>query len=94
MELLSTVTVIFSIITGIAFLAYLDKRFSLGLNEQLSADGWFSTTSQTSTTSSTVESMKRAHHQELDVLRKRIETLEKILTDPAEQLKRDIDNLR
>lgn len=32
-------------------------------------------------------------HQQIDLLKQRIETLEKIATDPDEKLKRDIDEL-
>ena len=89
METIQTVMSILTIFTGIALLAYLDKRYALGLNDGLNAgSNWFGCSS------ANTEAKLADKEREIEGLKERVATLEKIVTDPAEQLKREIDNLR
>lgn len=89
MEIIETSVVIISLVVGFALLAYLDKRFALGLNDSMSCNSLFGYQNDKQTETNQLKEKNR----EIAELRQRIETLEKIVTDPAEQLKQEIDRL-
>jgi len=95
METIQTILTIFGVFTGIALLAYVDKRYALGLNVGMNADdNWFSCASNNrQSTSSQIDKLAEKD-REIKALAERVATLEKLVTDPAEQLKREIDGLR
>lgn len=83
MEFLEQASVVVVMALSIALLAFLDKRFDLGL-AMSSSDSW-------SMGFNSESSDKK--DKEIAELKQRIEVLEKIATDPAEQLDREIRNL-
>ncbi|WP_448211943.1 hypothetical protein [Colwellia sp. MEBiC06753] len=92
MELLTTAMTIFTIVSAIAFLAFLDKKFTLGLSD--SAGNWHNWGMGQTLSNSEISCYGyEARDQEILALKARIEVLEKIVTDPAEQLKQQIDRL-
>jgi len=87
MEVFESIFIVTIIVSAIVSLAYIDKRFKLGLNAGFDSEqllGYQSYSQQSS----------KQNDDEINALKERIAILEKIVTDPAEQLKREIDNLR
>ncbi|NMP29975.1 hypothetical protein HII17_00250 [Thalassotalea sp. M1531] len=93
MEMIEAFMTVIMIVSAIAVLAFLDKRFNLGLNAGLggygaSYDFWGRPIDNTA------DKVRAEKDTEIKALKSRIEALEKIVTDPAEQLKREIDQLK
>lgn len=87
MEIFQLFATTLIIVTAIALLGFLNKSFDLGLSD-LSHDPRIGT----------IDSMKlhkiiSEKNAEVNDLKKRIQVLEKIVTDPKEQLRREINNL-
>ncbi|MEW6981476.1 hypothetical protein AAD001_02355 [Colwelliaceae bacterium 6471] len=81
MEYIQDAGFIFILVSTIALLTYLDKKFNLGLAE---SSGF---------TKNNTNAQLDDNEQTIVELKKRIQVLERIVTDPREQLKRDIESL-
>ncbi len=86
MEILQLITTTSIIVIGIALVGYLNKRFSLGI-EDISSEFWVGPSDENQAKDS-VEKDKL-----IKSLSERVKVLEQIITDPKEQLKREIDRL-
>ena len=91
METVQTILTIFAVFTGVVVLAFLDKRFALGLNTGL---GEGANNLLFGCSSSKQQQRLAQKDEQIKALEARVAVLEKIVTDPAEQLKREIDSLR
>ena len=91
MEIIEKTVLIFTIVASIAGLAWLDKRFALGLSRGMNLG--LSIEGQDALTESELKRQIEEKSQEVELLKARVATLERIVTDPAEQLKREIDGL-
>ena len=91
MEIIEKTVLIFTIVASIAGLAWLDKRFVLGLSR--GGNLGFSLEGQDAVTESELKRQIEEKSQEVESLKARVAILEQIVTDPAEQLKREIDGL-
>ena len=87
MEFFQLVTTTTLIISAIAVLAYLNKRYDLGLNDV--SDG----SMLGSLNYGQSGKLLKAKDDEIKDLKQRVQVLEALVTDPKEQLKREIDNL-
>jgi len=87
MELLQDASLVALIVTSIAALAYLNKRFDLGLEMSPSDFGMCGKSYREE------DRVIANKDREIIDLKQRIEVLEKLVTDPAERLKREIDSL-
>jgi hypothetical protein len=87
MEIVEQIITIFAIVTAIGLLAYFDKRFDLGLNSGFSTGGWHGLSNNKT------HPQMAQKNKEIQELKARVATLEKIVTDPSEQLKQEIDRL-
>lgn len=87
MQLISVTTVI---VSAIIVLAVVDKKYQLNLNATFwgNSEDWFGHRGHSQM------SEVQAKDKVISELKSRIEVLEKIVTDPAEQLKRDIEALK
>lgn len=93
METFENIIVIFAVVSAIVFLAYIDKRFGLGLNTGLSNDDWFGHSANATNATKASKTELTNKEQEIQKLKERVATLEKIVTDPKEQLRKEIDSL-
>ena len=86
MEIIQLVASTSIIVSGILLVGFLNKRFDLGL-EDASSGMWGS--------SGCNSQAKRIAEKDklIKSLSERVEVLEKLVTDPREQLKKEIDNL-
>jgi len=75
------------IVSSIAVLGFLNKKYDLGLND-MSGCTWFDEPNSDELNKKIAEKEKQ-----INDLKQRVQILEKLVTDPREQLKRDIDNL-
>ena len=87
MEFLQDASLVALIVTSIAGLAYLNKRFDLGL--EMSSSDLTMCGGSVYKRDATLASKDK----EINELKQRIEVLEKLITDPGERLKREIDSL-
>ena len=87
MEFLEDASLVALIVTSIAGLAYLNKRFDLGL--EMSSSDLTMCGGSVYKRDATLASKDK----EINELKQRIEVLEKLITDPGERLKREIDSL-
>ena len=87
MDILQLLLTMIVIILGISSLAFLNKKFELGLND-LSFEGGGAGVNK-------CELNKRLSikEQEIGQLKARVKILEQLVTDPREQLKREINRL-
>lgn len=99
MELLQIAGVTIIVCSAIFVLALLDKKYQLNLNMGFNDTSWNNESFFGYGTSNTRANQNL--HNELtdkdkmiDALAKRVAVLEKIVTDPTEQLKRDIEQLK
>jgi len=76
------------IILAIAALALLNKKYDLGLNDM----SYFLGSSDNN--SRQLNKLLDKKENEIDNLKQRVQVLEKLATDPQEQLKRKIDDLK
>ncbi|MFD2168016.1 hypothetical protein ACFSJY_17305 [Thalassotalea euphylliae] len=88
METMEKVMIIFAIASSIFALAWADKRFNLSLFTQ----GWMDCSDGFGGQSRLNKALKEKS-AEVEALKQRVATLERIVTDPQEQLKREIDSL-
>ncbi len=87
MEIIQLCLTTILIVSSIAVLGFLNKRYDLGLNE-LSGCSWFDDIKPNA-----LNKIVDEKDQQINDLKQRVQILEKLITDPREQLKRDIDNL-
>ena len=86
MEIIQLIAATSIIVAGILLVGYLNKRFELGLEDH-STGGW-ALTNCTNQTNRLAEKDKIIKN-----LSERVAVLEKLVTDPQEQLKKQIDSL-
>lgn len=100
MEFIQYTGYVIVISCSIIAIALLNKRFNLGLGvtaDEISAgdlnssDIWGSSMSSSSTTKQ--QKQLKIKSKEIADLQQRVAVLEKLLTDPSEQLKREINSL-
>ncbi len=103
-ELVEKTYLVILVVGAVAALAYVDKKYQLGLSKGLNSsfvdsgsanatgDG-FSWCSNRNTKEHAFMEKLSEKDAEIASLKERVATLEKIVTDPAEQLKREIDGL-
>lgn len=103
-ELVEKTYLVILVVGAVAALAYVDKKYQLGLGKGLNSsfvdsgsanatgDG-FSWCSNRNTKEHAFMEKLSEKDAEIASLKERVATLEKIVTDPAEQLKREIDRL-
>ncbi|REL25748.1 hypothetical protein DXX93_03710 [Thalassotalea euphylliae] len=91
MEIVEKTLLIFTIMAAIVGLAWLDKRFALGLSGGMNLG--VSANAKGSAKDAELQRQIAEKSQEVELLKQRVATLERIVTDPAEQLKREIDRL-
>jgi hypothetical protein len=87
MEVLQLFLTMIVIILGISTLAYLNKKYDLGLNEVSSCNGFNDGNARE------LSHLLHIKEQEIGSLKERVQVLEKLVTDPKEHLKREIDAL-
>ncbi len=90
MEFIQLIGVTTVIVSAIIVLAVVDKKYHLNLNASLwdTSDDWLGRSQQAK------NQQANDKDQTIQALQSRIEVLEKLVTDPAEQLKREIDALK
>ena len=86
MEFIQDAAIVVLIIGSIIALTITDKRFNLGLISMESTENW-------STDFGTSAQSNAEKDKEIAELKQRIEVLEKLATDPALQLDREISKL-
>lgn len=86
--MLAHFTLFFSLIVFTVLITWLDKKYQLGLSEQ--SGTWFDDNTQPKQQK---PSAIKTLEEENQALRKRIEVLEKIVTEPSYELNKEINKL-
>ncbi len=97
MEIIQMIALFITISVALFAVAYLDKKYQLNLSHYgAMLDDMFGIDESLGQGSVSKETLEKELAKKDDVitnLTERVQTLERIVTDPAEQLKRDIDRL-
>jgi len=88
MEFIQLILTTAVIVSAILVIAIVDKKYQLGLNNSSGMWGSSSLNAKLS-----IKSEVARKDAEIEALKQRVAVLEKLVTDPTEQLKREIDSL-